>query len=126
MKRDMDLIRYIMICLEEEMNAGSIYIADNIDFTKFSNDVTKNIVNEHLMLLLENEFIDASFAGSKFSPSTFAIKRITNKGHDFIDALRNDNVWNKVKEKATSVGGFTLSAVYELGKEYVKQELFLK
>ncbi len=126
MKRDMDLIRYIMISLEEEMKAGNIYFADNIDFTKFSNDIGKNIINEHLMLLLENEFIEAVYAGNKISPSAFAIKRITNKGHDFIDALRNDNVWNKVKEKATSVGGFTLSAVYELGKEYVKQELFLK
>lgn len=126
MKRDMDLIRYIMISLEEEMKAGNIYFADNIDFTKFSNDIGKNIINEHLMLLLENEFIDASFTGSKFFPNAFAIKRITNKGHDFIDALRNDNIWNKVKEKATSVGGFTISAVYELGKEYIKQELFLK
>lgn len=126
MKRNMDLIRYIMIYLEEEMKAGSIYIADNIDFTKFSDDINKNIINEHLMLLLENEFIDAVYAGNKISLNAFAIKRITNKGYDFIDALRNDDIWNKVKEKATNVGGVTLSIMIELGKEYLKQKLFIK
>lgn len=126
MRKNIDLIRYIMIYLEDEMKAGTIYSIDNIDFTKFLNDVNKDMINEHLMLLLDNEFIDAVYAGNKFSPSTFVIKRITNKGHDFLDALRNDDIWNKVKEKATSVGGVTLSIMIELGKEYLKQKLSIK
>jgi len=126
MKRDMDLMRYIMLYLEENMNASKFYSSDDIDFSKFSKDIDNNIINEHLMLLLKNDFIDAVYAGSEVEPITFMIKRITNEGHDFLDSLRDDEIWNKVKEATINAGGFTLSFMVELGKEYVKERLGIK
>lgn len=123
MKRDMDLIRYIMISLEEEMNAGKLYPSQNINFKQFSNEVDEAILNEHLMLLFDNEYIDAVFSGTKTTPTSFMIKRITNDGYDFLDALRDDNIWTQVKNKTTEIGGFTLSLLIELGKDYLKQKI---
>lgn len=123
MKRNIELIRYIMLYLEENMNASKFYSSDDIDFSKFSQEIDKNIINEHLMLLLKNEFIDATYAGNEVEPIIFMIKRITNEGHDFLDSLRDDEIWNKVKGATVTAGGFTLSFMVELGKEYIKEKL---
>ncbi len=53
--------------------------------------------------------------------NVFMIKRITSTGYDFLDALRNDTIWKKTKEKMKEVGGFTLGIAIEIAKEHMKK-----
>ncbi|WP_417261238.1 DUF2513 domain-containing protein [Celeribacter sp.] len=48
--------------------------------------------------------------------------RLSSQGHDYIDAVRSDTVWNKTKEGAAKVGGMTLGMMKDLAIAYVKQE----
>jgi hypothetical protein len=48
--------------------------------------------------------------------------RITSYGHDYLDAIRSDNVWNKTKSGAAKVGGMTLGMMKDLAVAYLKQE----
>ncbi len=48
--------------------------------------------------------------------------RMTNQGHDYLDAVRSDTVWNKTKEGAAKVGGMSLGMMKDLALAYVKQE----
>lgn len=49
--------------------------------------------------------------------------RITNQGHDYLNAIRNDNIWNKTKYAASSAGGVGLGMMKDIAVSYVKQEL---
>ncbi len=50
------------------------------------------------------------------------VYRLTSQGHDYIDAIRSDTVWDKTKEGASKVGGFSLGMMRDLAIAYVKQE----
>jgi hypothetical protein len=47
--------------------------------------------------------------------------RITNAGHDYLDAIRSDPVWQRTKEAAQSIGGATLEIIKELAVACLKQ-----
>ena len=74
---------------------------------------------------LENQLVEAKPLKDLSGLREFMIFRITSKGHDFLDTFRNDTIWSDVKEKASVVGGFTISLLTELGKSYIKSKLGL-
>ena len=49
--------------------------------------------------------------------------RMTSSGHDYLDAIRDDTVWAKIKDVAAGVGGVTLGVMKELAVAYLKQEI---
>ncbi len=61
----------------------------------------------HVQLLEDAGLIEAIDASS-FSGIDWIPISITHEGHEFLDSVRNDNLWSKTKEKALSVAG-TLS-----------------
>jgi hypothetical protein len=48
--------------------------------------------------------------------------RLSNSGYDYIQAIRDDNVWKKTQAGAAKVGGMTLAMMKDLAVSYVKQE----
>lgn len=123
MKRDLDLIRNIMIYLEENLQPSKEINATDLPFYNRNDDEDYQLMSEHLKLIIENGYIEV-IKTPMGGFTLFFITRITTQGHDFLDALRNEKVWNQVKEKTLSVGGYTLSLLVDLGKEYIKNELF--
>ena len=51
------------------------------------------------------------------------ITRLTWAGHDFLDAARNDTVWNKAKEKMLKPG---ISWTFSMLAEFLKAEAHLQ
>lgn len=49
--------------------------------------------------------------------------RITNQGHDYLAAIRDDGIWTKTKEAASTAGGVGLGIMKDIAVAYVKQEL---
>jgi len=50
-------------------------------------------------------------------------KRLTYRGHEFLDTVRDGEVWELTKTGAEKVGGASLTLIFELGKAYCKQVL---
>ena len=44
------------------------------------------------------------------------VTRITWLGHDFLDAARNEDVWQKTKEKTKAAGSWTFGLVLDILK----------
>lgn len=92
MKRDMDLIRRILIEIEEADNEPDEWI--DLSFVEWSD----NAVSYHIKLLHDAGLIEArdlsDLSGSDWRPTSLAWA-----GHEFLDAARNDTVWNKAKQK---------------------------
>lgn len=101
MKRNLKLIRAIML----EIEASNKYRMTDNDF-KSSTDI--NVISYHLDLLLDSNYI----VGESFTrqcidnPKIILIQhdiyRLTNYGHDFLDSIKDDKVFNKVLSKLKS------------------------
>ena len=100
MKRNLDLIRNILLTIEEtEAN-------NPLSVQSFVNDeYDEHAISLHIKLLLDCGYIEASpfrYIGMQYDD--FRILRITSSGYDYLDSVRNDTVWTKTKEKISEVG----------------------
>ena len=90
MKRDIELCRRILSDLEDEkFGTGLIKV-------EYS-DVDTDIIAYQLKLLNDHHLIDAKDM-SKQDRLRWRVKSITWEGHDFLDGIKSDSNWNKVKE----------------------------
>jgi hypothetical protein len=115
MKRDMDLIRLLLLEVEAE--------EPKPDLSAY----TKEQRIYHTALLIEAGFIDGTILpnGDGYPVATTTI-RLTWHGHEFLDAARNDTVWNKAREKVKSSGvQITVAVLEELLKSLLKASLGL-
>lgn len=101
MKRDMDLIRAVLIEVE---NCPSI---DGCQVEIPGRSPSE--LYYHAKLAQDARLIEAKFLPGS---DAFHVLRLTNDGHEFIDAARNDTFWNKAKENAVkNTGTLTVQAV---------------
>ena len=124
MKRDLDLIREIMLVLEDKMEYGKNFQSTHLIEVMQDKTLSVEKLAYHLGLLVENDFIKAKeYRHQSGEPTDYLINTITSQGQDFIDTIRQDITWNKIKEKASNIGGFTLSLLVDIGKEYLKKQI---
>lgn len=98
MKRDMELIRKILFAIEEKYVDVAIY-----DLEIDGYDL--KTVAYHCSILKDAGLISdygASYGGDELLD--FGVGAITWEGHDFLDKIRNDTIWNKTKETIKSKG----------------------
>ena len=117
MKRDMDLIRAILLLVEVE---SSGYAPQNLEVEGY----TQEEIGYHISLLGEAGLAvvhDVTDFGSK-SP-TGKIIRLTWAGHEFLDAARERTTWNQAKDAINKVGGATLQVWIAVLTAYVTKKL---
>ena len=121
MKRDMDLVRRILLAVEQhDAFDGVPYIeALAIDDERF--DVTVHHVDIMVQAgLLKVTALGVSLKGEPGKPDRFGIK-LTWTGSEFLDATRSATVWNKVKTTLVASGGAaTFDIILDLAKSYLK------
>ena len=96
MKRDMDLIRTIFFAVEESP------CGFQPQPEKFG--VDSATFGMHAVLLEEAGLIEASIPEVCGGPrECIWIERLTWKGHEFLDNVRDDTVWAEVRSKGTDL-----------------------
>jgi hypothetical protein len=118
MKRDKELIRKLVLAVEDARNG---YAPNGIDVEGY----TQEQIRYHAYLLLDGGFIEGDRIDNTDSDSPEAIVRnLTWKGHEFADAARDETRWKKavgiVQEKGGSV---TISVLTQLLIELMKRGL---
>lgn len=122
MKRDLDLIREIMLTLEEQMDYGQNMSSEKL-FELMKNDALSiKKLTYHIGLLVEANYINAKELKTYSDGSMFIMNTITFDGQDFIDTIRQKKTWDVVKTKAIEIGGFSLSLLVEIGKDHLKKQ----
>ena len=116
MKLDKDLLREILLAIEANDQPPLGWMTLKID------GQAPELVSYHVMLLHEAGFILGEKLGGlnhfKWEP-----KRLTYQGHEFLDTVRDSQVWELTKTGAEKVGSASLGLLLELGKAYGKQVL---
>jgi hypothetical protein len=124
MKRDLDVIREIMIVLEDKMEYGKNFKSAQLIEVMQDKTLSAEKLAYHIGLLVESDFIKAKeYKYQSGEPTDYLINTITSQGQDFIDTIRLDTTWNKIKEKASKIRDFTLSLLIDIGKEYLKKQI---
>ena len=97
MKRNWDLIRRILLKLEEKADTDSFLHSDQVK------GYAAEVVAYHYKLMADAELINIDDI-SDMGGEDYAALSLTWQGHEFLDNIRNDTVWNKVKATIKSKG----------------------
>jgi hypothetical protein len=103
MKRDMDLIREILLEVEKLPYTGGFH---KVAIEGHSEDE----ITYHTLLLAEADLIEATVC-SVFGAESYLPVRLTWAGHEFLDAAKNDTIWHQAKEAAGKAGGLALGVL---------------
>ena len=76
-----------------------------------------------VLLLDDAGLVDFWNLRSGAKSDAIPIAGLTWRGHDFLDSVRDPEIWRKTKEGATKAGGFTLDLLMDLAKAIIKAKL---
>lgn len=106
-KRDDDLVRRLLLDIEASSEPIHLF-ALHMNMT-----ADERTTYYHLKLLADAGFLEETGARG----GTF---RITNAGHDFLAAIRDEGSWGKVKAASRALGGVGLGMLKEIGLGYLR------
>lgn len=92
MKRDMDLVRLILLKIEEEYESTALI---NLSIDGYDMDT----VAYHCKILHDAGFVsnyNASYAGDELY--IFSVGALTWDGNDYLDKIRDNSTWKKIKD----------------------------
>jgi hypothetical protein len=120
MKRDMDVIRQIVLAVSDAPVGESISYIENVDAEIFA---------AHVQLLVEAGLVMAALQGAdknnpnapmKQTPKAAIVYRLTWDGQEFAAAVLDDNLWNKAKDTFLKP---TASWTFGIFVDYLKNEI---
>jgi hypothetical protein len=118
----MDLVRDLMLKLEAlDVSPGALESFHPTDPAIAIEGRSPDEIEAHLHMIYDAGFVIHDAEGRTIS-GEWMFRRLSTAGHDFIDSVRPPDVWQKTKAGFSSVGGWTLSLVAEVGKALVKQK----
>lgn len=122
MKRDMDLIRDILIRIEDDPKMDGtrefyFQTAEEMGFPNHSSDE----VAYHFSLLVEEGFVDG--AASAFLP--IIVRRLTWRGHEFLANVKDAGIWGKTKARVKDLPSVAITVVAAIAEAEIKKHLGL-
>lgn len=125
MKRNMDLARQILIDIEEGKKAFDVSSSEKrgmlglpLEGGPSASDA--DTLAGHLDLLEDGGFIEIQ---ARLLGGAYMVKGLSWKGHDFLDSVRDPEIWEKTKSGALQAGGWTFDLVKDLAKGYAKKKI---
>ena len=121
MKRDMDLIRQLLLKIEAlNLPRGTTKFFDPSDSELQVEGYTPAQIAYHLDLLFDQGFVEG-----QRGMTNFGIAGLGWQGHELLDDIRDPDVWDKTKERAKGLAGVGLSFIWEIAKAEIKTKLGL-
>jgi Hypothetical protein (DUF2513) len=113
-KRSMDLLRALLLKVEAEANPVGEFSLTSSDFDGFS----EMQVWQHIQLLEDAGFIEEAqqmFGGE----SSWQVGQILWNGHEYLDKVRDPEVWRKTKEIAAKAGGGGVEVMSQIASSVI-------
>jgi hypothetical protein len=123
MKRDMELIRTILLEVEAHQNPNTQV---NLKAPGYSPEN----VSHHVKILAQHGYVEAFDAGG-LEGICWIPRSLTWEGHEFLDATRNETVWQKLKahlkDKGMDAGmALPLDVIKQLAIQFISDHVGLR
>lgn len=120
MKRDMDLVRMILLTIEQHEHSRA---PKQLQLEGYEDEQ----IQFHVWLMGSAGLLDVSDTSHSLSASHQAIPRnITWEGYEFLEVARQDSMWEKAKRKVSDAGaGLTLEILMGVLKQLAKEAVGL-
>ena len=121
MRRDPEIIRNILLASEQCKANDRI---SNLDIE--CNDGQEWDVSAHIKLLEQAGFIEAAISKeiNPQQPHSCYIYCITWQGYEYLDSIRDPEIWSKTKQSISKVGGsLTVDLIMAIAKNELKSKL---
>ena len=120
MKRDIDLLRLVLLQVEAVGDPDEPLI-----HSLGVQGMDQAIVNEHVKLLIESGYLEGEI---KYSTNNrillTAIRGLTPKAYDLLDNIRNNELWQRIRERiATTTGTASLPIIEHFAHQVVSAAL---
>jgi hypothetical protein len=117
----MELIRALLLKVEAlDLPQGTTAFFNPTDPHLQVDGYTPDQVAYNLDLLFQ-----AGYVKGQLGMTDFGIAGLTWSGHEFLDAVRDPDVWRKTKDRARGVASIGLGLVWEIAKAEIKVKLGL-
>jgi hypothetical protein len=116
MKRDMDFVRTLLT--EIEKGDGTEDMAHLLPKDASDEDVRK--LQYHLTMLVNEAGLVTGIEAHSLSGENWLQLNLTWAGHEFLDTVRDPDIWQRTKQGAKAAGNFSIPFIIELGKAYAK------
>ncbi|HWU62311.1 MAG TPA: DUF2513 domain-containing protein [Ensifer sp.] len=122
MKRDMDLIRELMLWLEsQDLRPGMVRYLSAYDGDLTLDGYTPEQIDGHLELISRSGFI---VNGESRPMRGIAYMGLEWIGHDFVDSVRDPDVWRATKNVVQKAKGFSVDLIVDIAKGVLKKKIF--
>ncbi|GJE52648.1 hypothetical protein GOFOIKOB_5722 [Methylobacterium tardum] len=119
MKRDMDLVRDLLLHIEGLLGRpGTNYLLEGWNDDMRLPGWEPEMVNHHLKMLADGGLIE--LCRSQPAGTGVMTMGLSWDGRDFLDTVRDPEVWKRTKEGASKMGGWTFGLLKDLGTAYLK------
>ena len=105
MKRDMDLVRNILLALEsteKPLDGPKLRQALETVLTDVSSVPSSQVLLDHVTMMKEEGLVSANFIRSTRATAFMGLK-MTWAGHDFLEKARDPTIWEKARPKVESL-----------------------
>jgi len=107
MKRDMDKVRAILLAIEEQ--DAPYMLMMNPPLLGGVEDAQEMV--EYILMLTSGGLLDS---GQR------SVYRLSWAGREFLDSVRDPEIWRKTKEGATEVGSWGLKLLGDIAAGYIR------
>lgn len=114
-RRDMDLVRTILLRVEDAHEP--LDLADLVE--KDASEEDEQVVAHHVSLLVEQAGFMKGIDVSSHDGDNWIDLSLTWAGHEFLDNVRDPDVWRQTKVGAKKAGGFSLQILAKIAEAVV-------
>jgi hypothetical protein len=120
-QRNMDLVRDILRAIEQnrDMDGTRDFFITSPKVLGISNQPPEE-VSYDLRLLIREGMVDG-----RADSLALIVRGLTWSGHEFLDNIKSDSIWAKVKDKAGALSGVSMKILAALAEAEVKKHFGL-
>lgn len=126
MQRDFDLIRDILIEIENGKKFYEIRSDSTSDALGLGGDDLTGMTDEeadkwnhNLGLIQKHGLVELQQSNG----GVWLVEGMTWKGHDFLDSVRDPEIWLQTKEGVKQAGSFSFEIVVAIAKGFIKKKV---
>lgn len=119
MKLNHDCIREVLLTIEKQMTLNSTLVNTDI------NNSIKNFSSDEIEYVIR-KLSEAGYIDCEFTFEDYFVKNMTWEGHQFLDTIRNDQVWKSTKDHLKKFGSFSIPVIQQLATSISKKILDLE